>query len=190
MHIRPRLRPALYHDTMTLTEEQISAISATERVCSTISLIGTFIIVATFIASPAFRKPINRLVFYASWGNMMANIATIISANGIHQGVDSSLCQFQGFLIQWSVTRFEKENSPSLSTNNHRFMPADALWTFAMACNVYLTFFHKYNSEQLRKLEWKYVLCCYGSPFIPAFAYFFIQTQARGRIYGSAIVSL
>lgn len=94
---------------MTLTEEQISAISATERVCSTISLIGTFIIVATFIASPAFRKPINRLVFYASWGNMMANIATIISANGIHQGVDSSLCQFQGFLIQWSVTRFEKK---------------------------------------------------------------------------------
>ena len=67
-------------------------------------------------------------------------------------------------------------------------MPADALWTFAMACNVYLTFFHKYNSEQLRKLEWKYVLCCYGVPFIPAFAFFFIQTQARGRIYGSAIV--
>lgn len=58
-----------------------------------------------------------------------------------------------------------------------------------MACNVYLTFFHKYDSEQLRRLEWKYVLCCYGIPFIPAFAYFFIQTQARGRIYGSAIVS-
>ena len=68
-------------------------------------------------------------------------------------------------------------------------MPADALWTFAMACNVYLTFFHKYNSEQLRHLEWKYVLCCYGVPFIPAFAYFFIQTQARGHVYGSAIVS-
>lgn len=67
-------------------------------------------------------------------------------------------------------------------------MPADALWTFAMACNVYLTFFHKYNSEQLRHLEWKYVLCCYGLPFIPAFAYFFIRTQARDRVYGSAIV--
>ncbi|KAJ5482520.1 hypothetical protein N7475_001332 [Penicillium sp. IBT 31633x] len=58
-----------------------------------------------------------------------------------------------------------------------------------MACNVYLTFFHKYNSEQLRHLEWKYVFCCYGVPFIPAFAYFFIQTQARGHVYGSAIVS-
>ncbi|CAI7666947.1 unnamed protein product [Penicillium discolor] len=154
---------------MTLSEQQILAISVTERVCSTISLVGTFVIVTTFIWSPTFRKPINRLVFYASWGNIMASIATIISADGIHSGVDSSLCQFQGFLIQW-------------------FMPADALWTFAMACNVYLTFFHKYDSEQLRRLEWKYVLCCYGIPFVPAFAYFFIQTQARGRIYGSAIL--
>ncbi|KAJ6107681.1 hypothetical protein N7523_009004 [Penicillium sp. IBT 18751x] len=57
-----------------------------------------------------------------------------------------------------------------------------------MACNVYLTFFHRYNSEQLRQLEWKYVLCCYGLPFIPAFAYFFIKTESRGRVYGSAIV--
>ncbi|KAJ5360032.1 hypothetical protein N7517_009223 [Penicillium concentricum] len=157
---------------MTLSERQILAISATERVCSTISLVGTFVIVATFIWSPTFRKPINRLVFYASWGNIMANIATIISADGIHSGVDSSL--------------FTLSRRPLISTD--RFMPADALWTFAMACNVYLTFFHKYNSEQLRRLEWKYVLCCYGVPFVPAFAYFFIQNQARGRIYGSAIL--
>lgn len=71
-----------------------------------------------------------------------------------------------------------------------RFMPADALWTFAMACNVYLTFFHKYNSDQLRRLEWKYVVGCYGLPFIPAFLYFFIRTPARGRVYGSAFVRL
>lgn len=58
-----------------------------------------------------------------------------------------------------------------------------------MACNVYLTFFHKYNSEQLRQLEWKYATCCYGVPFIPAFAYFFIKTESLGRVYGSAIVS-
>ncbi|OQD80592.1 hypothetical protein PENANT_c034G08527 [Penicillium antarcticum] len=99
----------------------------------------------------------------------MANVAAIISQDGIHISDDSALCQFQGFLVQW-------------------FMPADALWTFAMACNVYLTFFHKYGSEQLRQLEWKYALFCYGVPFIPAFAYFFVKTQARGRVYGSAIL--
>ncbi|KAJ5722065.1 hypothetical protein N7488_000100 [Penicillium malachiteum] len=151
------------------TAEQLFALSITERICSTISLIGTTIIVITFLGSPSFRKPINRLVFYASWGNVMANIATLISQDGIHAGVDASLCQFQAFLIQW-------------------FMSADALWTFAMACNVYLTFFHKYDSDQLRRLEWKYLICCYGLPFIPAFVYFFIQTQERGRVYGSAIL--
>ncbi|GLI79085.1 hypothetical protein PoHVEF18_007410 [Penicillium ochrochloron] len=57
-----------------------------------------------------------------------------------------------------------------------------------MACNVYLTFFRQYNSDQLRRLEWKYVVGCYGLPFIPAFVYFFIHTPARGRVYGSAIL--
>jgi hypothetical protein len=68
-------------------------------------------------------------------------------------------------------------------------MPADALWTFAMACNVYLTFFCKFSAPQLRSLEWKYLLLCYGIPFIPAFAYFFIRTNDKGPVYGAAIVS-
>ncbi|KAE8351761.1 hypothetical protein BDV28DRAFT_149697 [Aspergillus coremiiformis] len=154
---------------MPLSEQQLYAISVTERVCSAISLTGTMIIVVSFLGSNAFRKPINRLVFYASWGNLMTNIATVISQSGIHMGLNSPLCQFQAFLIQW-------------------FMPADALWTFAMACNVYLTFFYKYNSEQLRRLEWKYLLFCYGLPFIPAVVYFFVKTKARGRIYGYAVL--
>ncbi|KAL4915598.1 Nnf1-domain-containing protein [Aspergillus aurantiobrunneus] len=154
---------------MSLSAGQLFAISATERTCSTISLIATSIIIVSFLSLRSFRKPINRLVFYASFGNIMANVATLISQSGIGAGTDSNLCQIQAFLIQW-------------------FMPADALWTFAMAFNVYLTFFRKYNSEQLRRLEWKYVALCYGLPFIPAFTYFFIKTQSRGKIYGSAIL--
>lgn len=86
---------------MAPSQRQLAAISVTERICSAISLIGTFIIIASFIGSRSFRKPINRLVFYASWGNMMANIATMISQSGLHAGVRSPLCQFQAFLIQW-----------------------------------------------------------------------------------------
>lgn len=67
-------------------------------------------------------------------------------------------------------------------------MPVDSLWTFVMACNFYLTFFHKYNSEQFRRLEWKYVTCCYGLPFNPAFTFVFINTPAKGPAYGSATV--
>ena len=70
-----------------------------------------------------------------------------------------------------------------------RLVPADALWIFAMACNVYLTIFQKYNAQDLRLLEWRYLLLCYGIPFIPAEAYFFIRSNARGKIYGSAVVS-
>jgi hypothetical protein len=67
-------------------------------------------------------------------------------------------------------------------------MPADVLWTFAMACNVYLSFFHHYDSAQLRALEWKYMTLCYGVPFFPAVAYLFIRTKDKTSIYGDAVV--
>lgn len=84
---------------------QLEAIEDTERVCSVLSLLGTTFIIGSFICSTSFRKPINRVVFYASWGNTMANIATLISRSGLHHGVMGPLCQFQAFFIQWSVTR-------------------------------------------------------------------------------------
>lgn len=59
-----------------------------------------------------------------------------------------------------------------------------------MAFNVYLTFFHKYDAAKLRHLEWKYMVFCYGLPFIPPFAYFFISSTSKGPVYGSATVSL
>ena len=70
-----------------------------------------------------------------------------------------------------------------------RFMPADALWTFAMACNVFLTFFRQYDAAALRALEWRYVALCYGVPFVPAMVFCFIETTERGKFYGSANVS-
>lgn len=72
--------------------------------------------------------------------------------------------------------------------NALRFMPADALWTFAMACNVWLSFFRNYDSATFRRLEYKYILACYGIPFVPAFVYLFIRTEDRDRIYGPAVV--
>jgi hypothetical protein len=55
-----------------------------------------------------------------------------------------------------------------------RFMPADAYWTLAMAVNVYLTFYWKYDAEALRKLEKYYIMICYGAPFVPAFVYLWL----------------
>ena len=70
----------------------------------------------------------------------------------------------------------------------HRWMPADFLWSFCMALNIYLALYKGYSATQLRSLEWKYFLACYGLPLIPAVMYFFIKTKDRGRVYGPALV--
>jgi hypothetical protein len=85
----------------TMPADEARSIVIAERVSSIFSVAGAFFIIITFLCDPRFRKPINRLVFYASWGNLFANVATLISRSGITLGVDAPLCQFQGFLIQW-----------------------------------------------------------------------------------------
>lgn len=83
-----------------LTPEQLRALETIERVASCFSVTGTAFVALTFTFSPSFRKPINRLIFYASWGNLLCNVATLMSQSGIRAGQRSGLCQFQGFLIQ------------------------------------------------------------------------------------------
>ncbi|RYP69544.1 hypothetical protein DL771_006059 [Monosporascus sp. 5C6A] len=112
--------------------------------------------------SYAFRKPINRLVFYASFGNLMSVVGTLMT-NKYTNNVDSFGCQLQAFLIQM-------------------FMPADAFWTLSMAVNVYMTFYFKYDAEKLRRLEVWYFILCYGVPFIPALTFIFIATESKGRM--------
>ena len=72
----------------------------TERLNSILSLIGVFFILLTFLFSSAFNKPINRLIFFASWGNLGMIVAALISQEGPRAGQDSALCQWQAFLIQ------------------------------------------------------------------------------------------
>jgi len=88
---------------MSLTAAQIQDIVVTERIASVLSLTASTFVFVTFLFSDKFRKPINRLVFYATFGNVLVNIATLISTDGIEAGEGSSLCQFQAVLIQWSV---------------------------------------------------------------------------------------
>ncbi|KAI2609289.1 family A G protein-coupled receptor-like protein [Hypoxylon sp. NC1633] len=149
-----------------LTEGEFEAITIIERVGSVFSLLGSLFVIITFSFSKAFHKPINRLVFYASFGNMMTNVGALMSREYVMQ-VDSVGCQLQGFLIQM-------------------FLPADAFWTLAMAFNVYLTFYHKFDARRLRKMEVWYLLLCYGIPFVPAITYVFVRTESAGRMYGNA----
>ena len=86
---------------MSLTAVQLQDIIVIERLASVLSLIGATFVLVTFALNDKFRKPINRLVFYATFGNILTNIATLISVDSIESGQSSPLCQFQAFLIQW-----------------------------------------------------------------------------------------
>jgi hypothetical protein len=65
-------------------------------------------------------------------------------------------------------------------------MPADAFWTLAMAINVYLTFYFKFDAQRLRKMELPYLIGCYGVPFVVALVFVFIKDPEKGRMYGDA----
>lgn len=69
-----------------------------------------------------------------------------------------------------------------------RFLGVDAYWSLCMAINVYLVFFGHFTVKQLRLLDFRYLLGCYGLSFIPAFTFIFVSNEDRGRIYGNAIV--
>lgn len=87
-----------------LTEEQINALIVIERTCSTISLVACAFTILTFCCSKYFSKAINRLIFYASFGNILTNIGTMISRSFIDKP-GSAGCQTQAFLIQTYVIR-------------------------------------------------------------------------------------
>ncbi|KAL8796019.1 MAG: hypothetical protein Q9195_001595 [Heterodermia aff. obscurata] len=154
---------------LDLSQHQLNTLATTERVGSCFSLAGIAFIFATFLLSPYFKKSINRQIFYASIGNLGVNLAALISEDGPAHGQESALCQLQGFLVQM-------------------FLGVDCFWSLCMAVNVYLIFFHKYTIEQLRAMDWKYLIGCYGASFIPAFVYIFVETKARGRVYGPATI--
>lgn len=100
----------------SLTRDQLGAISIVERVCSVFSLLGSIFVIVTFVLSKSFHKPINRLVFYASFGNMMTNVGTLMSRQYLSQP-NSVGCQFQGFLIQMCVTPFHSNDCSDTNMN-------------------------------------------------------------------------
>lgn len=76
--------------------------STIERATSVFSILGCMVVITTFSVSRAFHKPINRLVFYATFGNLMTNVATLIGGSFIND-INHAGCQFQAFLIQLYV---------------------------------------------------------------------------------------
>ncbi|KAH6715682.1 G-protein-like protein coupled receptor [Leptodontidium sp. MPI-SDFR-AT-0119] len=151
---------------MGLTSAQVDTLIIIERTTASVSVAATLILIGTFIFIKGFRTLSNTLIFYASFANLFANVAALIGGSALGD-LNGALCQFQGFLLEM-------------------FMQSDPLWSCAMAVNVYLVFFRRYDAARLKKLYWYYGIMCYGLPFIPAMFCLFYQTREKGRMYGNA----
>jgi hypothetical protein len=77
----------------------------------------------------------------------------------------------------------------SIDNEPYRFPLADVLWTLAMAIDVFLIVFYKYDTEDLHKLEIKYIAIITALVFIPAASFLFVHTKERGPMFGSVTVS-
>ncbi|CAG8951616.1 hypothetical protein HYFRA_00005416 [Hymenoscyphus fraxineus] len=155
---------------MALTQQQISTLIIIERVTASISLTATLLLFTTFLLVKELRTLSNTLIFYASFANVFANVAALIGGEAL-RNENGALCQFQGFLLEM-------------------FMQSDPMWSCAMAVNVYLVFFHRYDAHRLKRLYWVYGLICYGLPFIPAIFCLLYKTKKKGKMYGNATVSV
>jgi hypothetical protein len=89
--------PSLY-----LTMDQDRTVLIVERVMSIISIAATIFVLASFILFDELkRKTFNRLLFLASWGNILTNVATLMGRSGLDAGQKSATCKIQATLIQW-----------------------------------------------------------------------------------------
>ena len=86
---------------MSLTQGQYRAIVWISRSSSIISLAGSSFIIGTFMFSSHFQSSINRLMFYAAWGNIITNVGSLMSRGPLLNSPDGSWCQFQAFILHW-----------------------------------------------------------------------------------------
>lgn len=91
---------------MAFSEAQIHAIMWGSRCSSLLSVVGSLFILGTFIFSGRFKSSINRLIFYATFANLITASGFLMSVYPIRHGPDHPFCQFQAFLLQWYDTRF------------------------------------------------------------------------------------
>ncbi|KAL1890512.1 hypothetical protein Sste5346_008180 [Sporothrix stenoceras] len=153
--------------TMQLSEQQASVVVGLERAGASLSMIGVFLIIVTFALFKRLRTVPNTFILFASMANIGAGTASLIGLLGIAQGSNSTLCRAQAFLLEM-------------------FMQSDPMWSFAMAFNVYLVFFHSANPTTFRRHLWAYCLACFGLPMIPAIVCLYVQNADKGPVYGDA----
>ncbi|KAF7555580.1 hypothetical protein G7Z17_g2091 [Cylindrodendrum hubeiense] len=152
-----------------LTPTQTQTLVLLERIGGSVSLVAVVMIFVAYALVPRVRNVQNTFIMFASIANIGASVASIIAMDGLNRGVESGLCQGQGFLFQM-------------------FMQSDPWWSLAMAFNVFLVFFFRTSPDAFRKWWWLYCLICYGGPFGISLALVLVRHPGRGRVFGQATI--
>ncbi|KAH6996063.1 hypothetical protein BKA56DRAFT_473161 [Ilyonectria sp. MPI-CAGE-AT-0026] len=152
-----------------LKPSQIETLVLLERIGGSVSLVAVVLIFVAYALVPRVRNVQNTFIMFASIANIGASVASIIAMDGLNRGVESALCQGQGFLFQM-------------------FMQSDPWWSLAMAFNVFLVFFFRTSPDAFRKWWWLYCLICYGGPFGISLALVLVRHPGRGRVFGQAVI--
>ncbi|KAF3035612.1 hypothetical protein E8E11_003040 [Didymella keratinophila] len=157
---------------VALTGGQLRGVEVATRTSSVVSILGSLFIISSYLYLPYIRRPTTRLIFYATWGNIITNAATLVSVSAVPTGSlgASTLCQAQSFLIQC-------------------FMLADPFWVFCMALNVGLIFkVKRFDGSKIPDYERWYGLIAYGTPATISIAYLIHDQLSSHSIMGSAIL--
>ncbi|KAL1630305.1 hypothetical protein SLS56_004977 [Neofusicoccum ribis] len=155
---------------MSDTQDGVTRLDqALARVSAMLGLAGSLFIIATFVLLPRLRRPMNRLLFYTSLGNLFLDTFYFISVWAIPKpGGSMHFCRTQGFMIQI-------------------FSLSPSLWTTSMAINVYLIVFRKFTTLELKRLEPWYISINYGIPLAIAFVFLMLDVApSQKAIYGPA----
>jgi hypothetical protein len=88
---------------VALTGGQLRGVEVATCTSSVVSILGSLFIISSYLCLAYIRRPTTRLIFYATWGNIVTNAATLVSVSAVPAGSvgASTLCQAQSFLIQW-----------------------------------------------------------------------------------------
>lgn len=84
-----------------LTISQMNVLIILERTGAGLSMVAIALTVLTYIAFRKMRTTPNLFLLCASGANAAACCASMIGYDGIHDGVESGLCQAQAFMFQW-----------------------------------------------------------------------------------------
>ena len=97
---RSALAPRGEMQTRGLSAQEVEIIVVLEKSGASLSMIGITLIFVTYWACKRVRTVPNLFILFASIANVGASVACVMGHDGIRAGLDTSLCQAQGFLLE------------------------------------------------------------------------------------------